>query len=315
MWIEPRRVPGAGNELVEAVMHVLVVGAGGQVGQSLAELGALDDMTWTALRRDRLDLTRPETISAALAALKPDLVINAAAYTDVNRAEAEPEQALAVNAAGAGVLAALTAHAGIPILHLSTDYVFDGRAAEPYRETDATAPLNVYGQTKRAGELEVAAANPRHLILRSAWIYSPFRRNFVSTMLDLAARQDRVRVVGDQIGSPTSAFDIAEALRAVSRQILADPDTSVWGTYHLAARGQASWAELAVAVFEASAAAAGPHAHVETITTQDYPTPALRPANSRLDTNKFEKTFAIALPFWKDSVGTVVRRILSTRSG
>ncbi|MCV0396052.1 MAG: dTDP-4-dehydrorhamnose reductase [Rhizobiaceae bacterium] len=288
-------------------MRILVTGKAGQVALSLKERAASrPDMEVTALGRPELDLEKPATVGEAIRQARPDLVVSAAAYTAVDKAEDEPDLARAVNVDGAEAVAAAAAAAGAPVIHLSTDYVYSGELDRPWREDDATAPLGVYGRTKLDGEAAVAAANPRHLILRTAWVYSPFGRNFVRTMLMLAEQRDTVNVVADQIGNPTSALDIADAVLALAARGDGPP-----GVYHLAGSGEASWAEVAKHVFAVSAAEGGPSAAVTPIRTDEYPTKARRPANSRLDQAKMRATFGWVSPDWRESVAVVVKRLLA----
>ena len=291
-------------------MKILVAGASGQVARALLERAGAADVDLVACGRPDLDIADEASVAAALDAARPDLVINAAAYTAVDKAEAEPDEARRANAVGPRVLAAATASLNVPIIHLSTDYVFDGTASEPYGEADPTAPLGVYGATKRDGETAVADANPRHVIVRTAWVYSPFGANFVKTMLRLAGDRDEVRVVADQLGAPSYAIDIADGLLAVAQNLQAPADRS-FGVFHMTGSGEAVWADLAEAVFAASAALGGPAARVVRIPTSDYPTPAARPANSRLDCSKLAAVHGVRLPHWRDSVSECVARLLA----
>lgn len=296
-------------------MKILVAGRSGQLAKCLVERGLSSANTVTAMGRPKLDVTDQETIASALGSLRPDLVINAAAYTAVDEAEKERETVFALNANGAGCLAAQTAARNIPIMHMSTDYVFDGSRSGLYAETAPIAPLGVYGASKHAGELAVAKANPQHLIFRTAWVYSPFGNNFVRTMLRLAGERDQISVVDDQVGSPTSAFDIADGLLAVAAHIAEARQSVPWGVYHMAGGGgAASWADLAEAVFTESRKRGGPSATVRRITTDEYPTPARRPANSTLDTTKLADAFGLRLPDWQDSVCACVARLIETAS-
>ncbi len=292
---------------------ILVVGRAGQVARALVEESAATGVALVALGRPDLDLVDAASIDAAVDKLTPWLVINAAAYTAVDQAESDEAAAFALNAEGAGMLAACAAKAGLPMLHLSTDYVFDGAKPAPYVETDPTAPLGVYGRSKLAGEVAVAQANPAHLILRTAWVYSAFGKNFAKTMLRVAETRTELGVVQDQIGNPTSAHDIAVALLKLAETIAAKPQQS-WGTYHLTARGDASWADFAAEIFDVSAKHGGPVAAVKRITTEDYPTPTRRPANSRLDCARLEKTFGVRLPHWKDSTRTCIERLVAEKA-
>lgn len=263
--------------------------------------------------RPELDLGQPDTILRAIVDAQPDVVISAAAYTAVDQAEVEPELAFAVNATGAGEVARAAASVGAPVIHLSTDYVFDGTANRPYREDDPTGPQGVYGASKLAGEQEIARQNPQHVILRTAWVYSPFGKNFVRTMLRLAAGRGEVSVVADQIGNPTSASDIADVILLASNRLTHGRANDISGIYHMAGTGEASWADLAEYVFERSAALGGPSAAVRRISTGEYPTRARRPANSRLDTSKLDRVLGYRAPQWKASVFDTVRSALEIR--
>ncbi|PZO75765.1 MAG: dTDP-4-dehydrorhamnose reductase [Mesorhizobium amorphae] len=281
---------------------VLVAGREGQVARALAEL-ADERFRFVCLGRPDLDITDRASVRRAIEAERPDAIVNAAAYTAVDKAESEPELAYAANRDGPANLAEAAADAGLPLVHLSTDYVFPGTSQDPYRETDPTGPLGVYGRSKLAGEEAVAAAQPAHAILRTAWVYGPHGANFLKTMLRLAKDREEIGVVADQRGTPTYAPDIAEAITAVLAKALAAPDDTNWrGTFHMVATGETDWAGFATEIFRQSAAQGGPHARVRRITTADYPTPAKRPANSLLDTTRFRETFGHVLPRWESGV-------------
>lgn len=286
-------------------MKILVVGESGQVARSLAELGETSPHQITCIGRPELDLTRAGSIESAMARFSPDIVINASAYTAVDAAETNRAAAFALNRDAVGDLARITARASVPLLHISTDYVFDGMKSGAYKEDDPVAPTGVYGLSKLDGE-RAAAENPAHFILRTAWVYSPFGNNFVKTMLRLARDRDVVGVVADQVGNPTSAADIAAGLLAVAEQAQDAP----FGVYHLAGTGEGSWADLAECVFAASADAGGPVADVSRIATIDYPTSARRPHNSRLDCEKFKSVFKLNPPAWQVSVRDVTARLV-----
>ncbi|MEN5297838.1 dTDP-4-dehydrorhamnose reductase [Brucella sp. TWI559] len=292
-------------------MKILVTGREGQVVQSLLEKAAQrPDLEMIALSRPELDLAKPDTVHRAIEAIKPDLVVSAAAYTAVDLAEDEPELALAVNAIGAQSVAEAAKACGAPVIHISTDYVFAGDADEPYVETDVTGSRSVYGSSKLEGEHLVAQTNPRHIILRTAWVYSPFGKNFVKTMLKLAETRDTLSVVSDQWGNPTSAVDIADAITQVADHLAATPDFSAFGVYHLVGTGDTNWSDFARAIFNESAKLGGPTASVIDIATSDYPTKAVRPANSRLSTAKFQKVFNWSAPHWQVSLRNVVAKLV-----
>lgn len=292
-------------------MRLAVTGKTGQVVTALLERGEAMGAEIVALGRPELDLGLDRSVLGALAGASPDVIVSAAAYTAVDKAETEADSAEAVNARGPGLVAEAAAALNVPIIHLSTDYVFDGSKPSPYVESDATGPLGVYGRTKLAGETAVAAATPNHVILRTAWVYSPFGQNFLKTMLRLAADRPELRVVDDQRGNPTSALDIADAVLVIARNLLDRPaDAALRGVFHLAGTGEASWADFATEIFAASAALDGPSAGVSRITTADYPTPARRPANSRLSTARLQQVHGVTMPHWTTSTRSVVERLV-----
>lgn len=293
--------------------RVLVTGNKGQVALALAER-EISDLEVVALGRPDLDITDRASVERALSTVRPDIVVNTAAYTDVDKAESEWEQAFAVNGDGAANVAAASASMGCPVIHFSTDYVFSGTRATPYREDDRTGPVGAYGRSKLAGEEAVAAANPAHAILRTAWVYSPFGRNFVKTMLRLAGERDTINVVSDQQGTPTSAAFLATAVARIVRHVLADPAGIRWrGTFHVVAGGATDWAGFAEEIFRQSAIRGGPTAVVKRITTAEYKTAAVRPANSRLDVSRFRSVFAVEPPAWQDDVASCVAALLGQR--
>jgi dTDP-4-dehydrorhamnose reductase len=291
-------------------MKILVTGAEGQLARSLVERAAArSHMRLVALGRPRLDLAREGSATSAIEALRPDIVVNAAAHTAVDTAEDEPQLAFRINAEAAGEVAAAAAGVGARVVQVSTDYVFDGRNKDPYREGDPTHPLGVYGASKLAGEERVRGANPRHTIVRTAWLYSPFGRNFVRTIMDAALVRDVLTVVDDQLGSPTSALDLAEGLLAMTDGWKDSPEVGTGETYHLAGRGVASWCALADHVMGECRARGLASAEVRPIGTADWPTRAARPANSVLDSGKFASDFGFIMPDWRSSVSSVVARI------
>ncbi|MGJ8569289.1 MAG: dTDP-4-dehydrorhamnose reductase [Hoeflea sp.] len=292
-------------------MRIAVTGKHGQLARSLQERAATDaGLSLVCLGRPELDLSQPGSIVQALIACDADLVINAAAYTDVDKAESEADAAFAVNAAGAGAVAGAAADLGLPVIQISTDYVFDGKASVPYPETAVTNPVSVYGASKLAGEAAVAAANRKHLIIRTAWVYSPFGKNFVKTMLRLAGERDTVRVVDDQCGNPTSALDLADGVLAAARTVL-QPGFTDWGIYNITGSGTTSWAGFAAHVFAESGRASGASATIEPIPGSSFDTAAKRPSNSRLDCTKAEKIFGYRAPDWRQSCSIIVKRLLA----
>jgi dTDP-4-dehydrorhamnose reductase len=240
------------------------------------------------------------------------VVVSAAAYTQVDKAENDRELAFAINEAGPRAVAQAAHRLSVPLIHLSTDYVFNGDKASPYVEEDATGPTSVYGASKLAGERAVLAEHDDSAVLRTAWVYSPFAANFVKTMLRLARERGEIGVVADQRGNPTSAFDIADGILAIATNLAGRSDRASRGVFHMTANGDASWAEFAEAVFTASAEVGGPMARVKYIRTADYPTAARRPPNSRLDSSKLARVHGVRLPDWHASTKDVVARIVRT---
>ena len=270
-------------------MSVLVLGENGQVAKELARLGA------ATAGRTKADFATPDAVINLLEAARPSAVINAAAYTAVDRAESEPDLAHQINAVTPGAIANWAATNDVPLVHLSTDYVFDGSGDQPRNPDATTGPLNVYGKTKLAGEVAIQNAGCRHVILRTSWVFSAHGNNFVKTMLRLSETRDRLTVVADQIGGPTAAADIAAATLA-----LTDPSNS--GVYHFAGQPSVSWAEFAREIFAMS----GRQVDVADIATADYPTDAARPLNSRLSGESLQSDFGISQPDWRDSLRKVL---------
>jgi len=295
-------------------IRIAVTGRQGQVARALAEAGPALNVEIINLGRPQLDLAAPETVGPALNDAAPDIVVNAAAYTAVDQAEREPGIASAVNGTGAGAVAEAARALGVPVIHLSTDYVFAGNKTSAYVEEDLVAPAGAYGASKLAGEQAVAAATGEHVILRTAWVYAPYGKNFVRTMLALAESRDEVRVVDDQLGSPTYAPDIAVAIVGIARNVLRNPsDPLLRGIFHLAGCGETSWAGFASAIFAFLAAKGLRKPALTPITSADYPTPARRPANSRLNCAKLGRVHGIELPSWRDSLGICLERLTSER--
>ena len=292
------------------MMRIAVTGSKGQVATSLIErAGAKAEVV--ALGRPAFDLTDRAAVVAGLEAARPHVVVNAAAYTAVDKAEAEEADAVRVNGEGAGHVAEATARLGVPLVHLSTDYVFDGALDRPYREDDPTAPTGAYGRSKLAGEKAVTERCEDSVILRTAWVYSPFGANFVRTMLRLNETRDEVGVVADQRGNPTSALDIADAVIAIAARMKDDASPALRGVFHMTGSGEATWADLAETIFHEAAARGRRSTHVKRIATSDYPTPARRPANSRLDNEKLARVYGVRLPEWRQSAAACCDRLLS----
>lgn len=296
-------------------MRILLLGANGQVGHrlcgSLAPLGEVLPATRSGVMPDgapclAADLAAPDTLASLVAAYAPGLVVNAGAYTAVDRAEDEPDLAMRVNADAPRALARACAGAGIPLVHFSTDYVFDGRGARPYREDDPVAPLGAYGRSKWAGEQAVRDSGAAHRIFRLCWVYDVRGSNFLRTMLRLAGERDTLRVVADQRGTPTPAPLIAEAVAASLRVAPA-----ATGTWHLAAAGEATWHAFASAIVDGAFARGlvPRRPRVEAIGTADYPTRAARPADSRLDTSRLRTDFGLAPPDWRSALDAMLDRL------
>jgi dTDP-4-dehydrorhamnose reductase len=292
------------------MMRIAVTGCRGQIVSSLVERAAAE-LDIVALGRPKFDLQDREGVLAGIVAARPDVVVNAAAYTAVDKAETEEVLATRVNGEGAGHVAEAAARLGVPLLHVSTDYVFDGGLDRPYREDDPTGPAGAYGRSKLIGEGLVAERCPDSVILRTAWVYSPFGSNFVRTMLRLNETREEVGVVDDQRGNPTSALDIADALIAVATKVRGDRSAALRGIFHMTGTGEASWADFAEAVFREAAARGRRLTRVERIATVDYPTPARRPANSRLDNEKLRRVYGLRLPDWRASLATCCARLIS----
>ena len=291
-------------------MKVLVTGRDGQLARSLVERSAgREGIELVAVGRPELDLEVPGSAARVIAEASPEIVINAAAYTAVDQAEDEAERALRINADAAGEAAAAAREAGAAIIQISTDYVFDGRSDEPYDESTPTNPLGVYGRSKLAGEEQVRAANPDHLILRTAWVYSPFGRNFVRTMIAAAETRDVLTVVDDQLGNPSSALDLADGILTVVDNWRQGGRTGLGETYHLAGSVTTSWCGFARAIMDECRALGLPAAEVRPIRTDEWPTKAVRPQNSALDGAKFAGDFGFTMRDWRHSLATVVKRI------
>ena len=290
-------------------MRFLLLGGTGQVGKEFRALPLPIDVEVVAPSRGELDLEDPRAISRMIAAQPWSAVINAAAFTDVDRAESEEPVAFAVNAEAPTRLAAETGRSGIPLVHISTDYVFDGRKGAPYVEEDAVALLNVYGRSKLAGEFGVQTANPRHVILRTSWVYSPYRKNFVRTILRLAGEPDRLTVDSDQRGCPSAAADIAQACLDIAVRCASEPKRALYGVYHFAGAGDATWFDFANVIIDMSAGQRGGSPRVMSIRTSEYPTPAIRPADTRLDCTVVVRAFGVKLRPWRQALAQTIHRL------
>jgi dTDP-4-dehydrorhamnose reductase len=293
-------------------VRLYLIGSEGQIARSLYEAVEGDDrIAIGRSTRSELDLLQPNSIQRALSSFSPDVVINPAAYTAVDKAESEADLAFSINRDGAGAVAAAAQELAIPVIHLSTDYVFDGKKSTPYVETDPVAPQNVYGRSKLAGEIAVAAACERHIILRTAWVYAPFGANFVRTMVRLGSERDRLKVVNDQIGCPTYAPDIARAIISIAQSI----HSSGWrpelaGVTHLAGPDEVTWFTFASEIMQLVKARGGRAAIIDPIPTADYPTAAVRPANSRLNCDRLGSLFNLRLPTLPSALENCVDRLL-----
>jgi dTDP-4-dehydrorhamnose reductase len=291
-------------------MRFLLLGGTGQVGREFLSLDLPKDIEVIAPRRGELDLGDSTAIATRIAAGPWDAVINAAAYTNVDRAENEQAAAFAVNAEAPAKLASETARHGVPLIHISTDYVFNGRKQAPYVETDATAPLNVYGQSKLAGEQAVAASNPRHVILRTSWVYSPYGHNFVKTILRLARERERLTIVDDQRGCPTAARDIAKACRDIALVCISQPERVPFGIYHYSGAGETTWFGFAKSIVEIASTHMKRSPQIVPITTAEYPTAAARPLDTRLDCRAIARAFGIAVRPWREALGETLDQLL-----
>lgn len=299
--------------MADETIDILITGGSGQVGPELARADWPAHIRLHLPTRDALDLGDAQAVRAAFAATPFRAVINSGAYTAVDKAETEVASAFAANAMGPAILAEVTKAAGIPLIQVSTDYVFDGSGDRDYVETDPVGPLGVYGASKLAGEVAVTSGNPRSVVMRTAWVLSPHRANFLKTMLRLAADRPALRVVDDQHGCPTSARDIAAALKAICLRMIEDTAAPT-GVYHFVNAGSTTWAGLAREIMALSAAHGGPSATVEGITTAEYPTPARRPSNSRLETSKITRDYGIAPRPWQDAVAEIVAELIPETS-
>ncbi len=289
---------------------ILVTGGTGQLARAL---GAAGGDAVRVVGRPTLDFDHPETLVISVREITPWLVVNTAAYTAVDAAEDDAEAAYRANRDGPGALAQLCRAAGVPLIHISTDYVFDGAKGAPYIETDPTAPTGVYGASKLAGEQDVLAAGGHAIILRTSWVYAPEGKNFVRTMLRVGADRDRVRVVADQRGCPTTAADLADAILAIAGRLREGWHDHYAGVFHAAGSGETTWHGLAVATFEEAARFGARIPVVEAITTAEYPTKARRPADTRLDCAKLASVFGVRLPPWRPSLARTIDAVYAAK--
>jgi dTDP-4-dehydrorhamnose reductase len=298
-------------------MKILLLGKNGQVGwelqRALAPLGDVVALDFDSPGPLSADFTKPDSLTQTVRAVAPQIIVNAAAHTAVDKAESEPELARTINAAAPGVLAREAAACGAWLMHYSTDYVFDGSGTRPWVEDASTGPLSVYGKTKLEGEQLIRASACRHLIFRTSWVYAARGGNFAKTMLKLAKERDRLTVIDDQIGAPTGADLLADLSAHALRTALARPEVS--GTYHAVAQGETSWYGYARHVIGFARAAGQPikvaQEAIEAVPTSAFPTPAKRPCNSRLDTRKLQQTFGLALPSWQSGVERLLTEVLN----
>ncbi|MGH6931632.1 MAG: dTDP-4-dehydrorhamnose reductase [Dongiaceae bacterium] len=291
-------------------MNVLVIGSGGQLGFELMRTGWPAGTRLHGLARTKLDIRDRAAVDAAISAGPLSLVINAAAFTQVDRAEGERAIAFAVNRDGAGHVAAACERRALPLVHISTDYVFDGAKPTPYVENDPIAPINAYGESKAAGEAIVRQQCARHIIMRTSWLYGVHGQNFVKTMLRLAGSREEIAVVDDQWGSPTAAADLAAAIAAIAGRV--HDGAAPWGTFHYCGNGATTWHGFAQAILASPSSGLTKRPRLRPIPTSEYPTPARRPANSRLDCSRIESAYGIIRPDWPTSVEAVLAELSNT---
>ena len=293
------------------MLPILVFGGDGQLGRELSARAVKIGIPLVGIRHSEVDIADAAAIAIAIARISPSLVVNAAAYTKVDRAEIEVEEAFRANAKGPGIIAAACSATGVPLVHISTDYVFDGTKQTAYSEDDAISPLGIYGQSKAAGESAVRGALKQHIILRTSWVYGVYGANFLKTMVRLAAECDELRVVADQRGCPTGTPDIADAILKIAPRLAAREP--LWGTYHFAGSGATTWHGFAVEIVAAQAKFTNRRPKVIAIATAEYPTSAKRPINSELDSSCFAATFGFRAADWRERTREVVSALLSSR--
>jgi len=287
---------------------ILLFGGGGQLGRELSALAQQRSVPVSALTHIEADIADSAAVARVMEAIRPSLVVNAAAYTKVDLAEREIDLAYRSNSVGPSILAEACSNYRTPLVHISTDYVFDGRQSAPYRENDPIRPINVYGASKASGEQVIRNHLPEHVILRTSWLYSAYGHNILKTILKLARERDHLKFVSDQCGCPTSTHDLAEAILRVTQQLSAG--SQAWGTYHFAGRGATTWYEFAKQAVNVQAALTGRQPKIDPIPTTDFPTPAQRPLNSVLDCTLFARTFAMCAQPWQMQVKRIVHELL-----
>ncbi|MEO0955521.1 MAG: dTDP-4-dehydrorhamnose reductase [Pseudomonadota bacterium] len=294
-------------------MKILCIGENGQVARSLIQTASSMDINLNARGRAQLDLLDRDSIVRSVTEVSPSIIINAGAYTAVDKAESDVDAAMDLNARAPRHLAEIAEDHSIPLIHYSTDYVFDGEHTEPYDEDHEVSPSSVYGRSKLLGENAIAESTSRFIILRTAWVYGPYGNNFVKTMLRLAQDRAEVSVVCDQLGNPTSSLDIARATLKICQKLNETEGSHVWGRFHMVGSGTASWAEFAQEIFDISSTLNGPTASVRSITSEEYPSPVKRPMNSRLNCSKLEETYGVSLPEWKTSLAETIDLLVSAK--
>jgi dTDP-4-dehydrorhamnose reductase len=295
-------------------MRILAAGWHGQIARAFMQTApGRGDIAAFAIGRPGLDICTPRGIERAMGDIRPDVLINLAGYTGVDEAESEPDLAFSLNSAGAQLLAEAAARRDVPIIQLSSAYVFDGRKPTAYTETDAARPSTTYGKSRLAGEIAVQAANPKHIVLRTGWIFSPYGRCFVSNILQRAQLGQDLKIVNDQYGSPTYAPHLVDAILAIALKVTARDSETPWGAYHAAGAGAASWFDVAREALSVCEALAAPSVGLEPIASEDYPTRSARSRNSMLDCSKLEAVFRVALPAWQTGVRECVAQLLAAR--
>jgi dTDP-4-dehydrorhamnose reductase len=292
-------------------LKLLILGANGQLGQELTSLCKIRGLPAFSASKDTCDIAEPDQVIATFESSRPDVVVNAAAYTQVDGAESNSELAYRVNRDGASVVAGVSATFNVPLIHISTDYVFDGAKPAPYVEQDEVQPLGAYGLSKEAGEREIRRQSPRHVILRTAWVYGCFGKNFLKTMVNLAATRENWGVVDDQIGTPTATLDIAEAILCAATKV--GSADGPWGTYHFAGAAEGSWCAFARDIVAEQAKYTGKTPSIRALTTEEYPTVARRPKNSRLNSDQFAATFGYRAKSWRERVPSIVEVLQANR--